>query len=98
MFGPGKPSELPQGVLMEAPPIGVPEGEWTWQQSRIDQWAFGRLVRGIVRDYKAEVYFCNDSWHWRVMRTSQDGFDQFGSRARFEFAVMEAERAMGIQE
>lgn len=65
-----------------------------WQMHAPDEWRFGEMVRGVVREpYYAEIYFDEDknpSWIWFVRSNPL----QRGTANYFEMAIQETEKIM----
>jgi hypothetical protein len=74
---------------------------WTWQRVGDDEWEFGEVVRGMIRDVKGCVYFDEDrdaaegGWVWMVLLPGQQG--PRGLAINRREAARRVEEAMNIR-
>lgn len=73
-----------------------------WQFQGNDSWAFGPLVRGVVRGAIAEVHFDDElkrrpGYGWVWVAFLGKGKTKRGVEGKLEWAVEKAERALGVQ-
>lgn len=71
---------------------------WTWQRvSSHDDWEFGEVVRGMIREPVGELYFDEElapvGWVWMVMVPGNDARGRAHSRQEAARCV---EEALGI--
>lgn len=71
-----------------------------WQLTSSDNWELGTMVRGIVRDVKAEVYFDEErekgGWTWFVFAPFGK-IHKRGIATTLLEAIGECEKLLGIQ-
>jgi hypothetical protein len=72
--------------------------ELTWQLHDDNEWRFGKVVRGAVREpYLAEVYYDEDkdpSWVWFARLDPVPGRRPRGAENSFDAALTAAEGAL----
>lgn len=67
-----------------------------WQRHGQDNWVYGEIVRGVVRDIEAEVYRLGlGDCQWSV-HTPEHHYH--GSSPSYSNAIIEAETKMGIKD
>ena len=75
----------------------------TWQLTGDDEWDFGEMVRGMVRNVRAQIYFDEDytgtegGWVWLTIKDkpSCEPSPRGRAIARWD-AVRQVEEALGI--
>jgi hypothetical protein len=71
---------------------------WTWQRVGDDEWEFGEVVRGMIREPVAELYFDEDlapvGWVWMVLVLGNDGRGRAHNRRE---AARRVEEALNIR-
>lgn len=72
-----------------------------WQLLGQDDWVFGVKVRGIVRDYEAQIYFDEDDdsreggWKWLVFGSpTREGAS--GRAMNLTYALQLCEERLGV--